>query len=184
MKKWKYEKEIAIATEILLNAYKTLSHSKTITVIFTVNNDIYYHDLSDNELTEIARLNSNIKLSTQTATKKRINKYLENAVKFATIADLQEIKNSFPKYNNGYLSEFLYRIKVTNETIENIKHSNNSKSFDNASDTNDNKQLKNIDNGATFTTLEYLLKAAKQKALDNITEIENAIEMLNKIYSE
>lgn len=184
MKKWKFEKEIANATEIITNAYKSLSHSKTITVIFTLDNDVYYHDLTDSEINEIARLNGKEKLSTQTATKKRINNYINNSVKFATTNDIENLKKDFPKYNNGYISEFLYRIKITNETVNEIKHTNNSKGFDIASDTKDNKQIKNIDNGATFTTLEYLLKAAKRKNLESLESLEKAIEILNTIYSE
>lgn len=182
MKKWKYENEIKNATTTLLNAYKALSHSKTITVIFTVGESLFYHDLTDEELSEITRLNGKDKLSTQTATKKRTLEYLANSVKFADVNYLNELKTYFPQYNNGYISEFAYRIKVTHETIDNIKNSDNSKPFDKASDTKDGKQIKNIDNGATFTKIEYLLKVAKEKNLETLSEIENAVETLNKIY--
>ena len=112
MKKWKYENEIKNATATLLKAYLDTMHSKTITVVFTNENDVYYYDLTENDLHDLARVNSE-KLMTQTLTKKRLAKYLENAVKFATINDIDEIKRNFPKYesNNGYIAEFVYRYK-------------------------------------------------------------------------
>lgn len=185
MKKWKYENEIKNATAILLKAYLDTMHSKTITVVFTNENDVYYYDLTKNDLTDLARVN-NEKLMTQSLTKKRLAKYLENAVKFATIGDINEMRKNFPKYakNNGYIAEFVYRYKKTNETIEEIKKSNKSIAYDLESDTKDGKQIKEITNGATFTTFAYILKVAREKKIDYINEIENAVDTLTKIYSE
>ena len=185
MKKWKYENEIKTATATLLKAYLDTMHSKTITVVFTNENDVYYYDLTENDLTDLARVN-NEKLMTQSLTKKRLAKYLENAVKFATINDIDEIKRNFPRYanNNGYIAEFVYRYKKTNETIDEIKKSNKSIAYDLESDTRDNKQIKEITSGATFTTFAYILKAAREKKIDYINEIENAVNTLTKIYSE
>jgi hypothetical protein len=185
MKKWKYENEIKNATTTLLNAYLATMHSETITIVFTYNDDVYAYDLTTNDLNDLARVNNN-KLMTQSLTKKRLEKYLATAEKFATINDINEIKNAFPKYakNNGYIAEFVYRYKKTNETIEQIKKSNKSIAYDKASDTTNNKQIKEISNGATFTTFEYLLKVAENKNLNNINEIKNAIETLTRIYSE
>ena len=184
-KKWKYENEIKTATATLLKAYLDTMHSKTITVVFTNENDVYYYDLTENDLTDLARVN-NEKLMTQSLTKKRLAKYLENAVKFATINDIDEIKRNFPRYanNNGYIAEFVYRYKKTNETIDEIKKSNKSIAYDLESDTRDNKQIKEITNGATFTTFAYILKVAREKKIDYINEIENAVNTLTKIYSE
>ena len=185
MKKWKYENEIKNATAILLKAYLETMHSDKITVVFTNENDVYYYDLTANDLTDLARVNNN-KLMTQSLTKKRLAKYIENAVKFATITDIDEIKKEFPRYasNNGYIAEFVYRYKKTNETIDEIKKSNKSIAYDLESDTRDNKQIKEITNGATFTTFAYLLKVVKEKKIDYINEVENAINILTKIYSE
>ena len=185
IKKWKYENEIKTATATLLKAYLDTMHSKTITVVFTNENDVYYYDLTENDLTDLARVN-NEKLMTQSLTKKRLAKYLENAVKFATINDIDEIKRNFPRYanNNGYIAEFVYRYKKTNETIDEIKKSNKSIAYDLESDTRDNKQIKEITNGATFTTFAYILKVAREKKIDYINEIENAVNTLTKIYSE
>ena len=185
MKKWKYENEIKNATATLLKAYLDTMHSKTITVVFTNENDVYYYDLTENDLNDLTRVN-NEKLMTQSLTKKRLAKYLENAVKFATINDIDEIKKNFPKYasNNGYIAEFVYRYKKTNETIDEIKKSNKSIAYDLESDTRDNKQIKEITNGATFTTFAYILKVAREKKIDYINEIENAVNTLTKIYSE
>lgn len=185
MKKWKYENEIKNATATLLKAYLDTMHSKTITIVFTNENDVYYYDLTENDITDLARVN-NEKLMTQSLTKKRLAKYLENAVKFATINDIDEIKRNFPKYakNNGYIAEFVYRYKKTNETIDEIKKSNKSIAYDLESDTRDNKQIKEITNGATFSTFAYILKVAREKKIDYINEIENAVNTLTKIYSE
>lgn len=185
MKKWKYENEIKNATATLLKAYLDTMHSKTITIVFTNGNDVYYYDLTANDLNDLARVN-NEKLMTQTLTKKRLAKYLENAVKFATINDIDEIKRNFPRYasNNGYIAEFVYRYKKTNETIDEIKKSNKSIAYDLESDTKDEKQIKEITNGATFTTFAYILKVVKEKKIDYISEVENAINTLTKIYSE
>ena len=185
MKKWKYENEIKNATATLLKAYLETMHSKTITIVFTNENDVYYYDLTENDITDLARVN-NEKLMTQSLTKKRLAKYLENAVKFATVSDIDEIKKNFPKYanNNGYIAEFVYRYKKTNETIDEIKKSNKSIAYDLESDTRDNKQIKEITNGATFSTFAYILKVAREKKIDYINEIENAVNTLTKIYSE
>ena len=185
MMKWKFEKELAEITTILLNTYLTLSHSTVITVMFTDNNNIYAHDLTTEELNDLIRLDGKEKLALNNIGKARVKKYITNSTIIATTNDMEEMKNTFPKYarNNGYIAEFVYRNKINGETIEEIRKSNKSKPFDKASDTKDNRQLKMIDKGASMTDITYLLETAKAKRLDNITEIEKAIETLNKIYA-
>lgn len=184
MNKWKYEKEIASATKALLAAYLATMHSKTITVIFSVENDVYYCDLNESEIAELTRVNG-YQLMTQKISKKRIAAYMPKAVKFATKFDVELTKSYFPEYaeNNGYIAEFLYRLKVTNETVSDIKSSNNSKGYDVASDTIDNKQIKNLDKGATFTKFEYLVKACEKANYSEITKVKKAIEFLQTIYA-
>lgn len=184
MKSWKFATEINASVKTLINAYLATMHSTTITIVFENDNKVYYHDLTIDEILEIVRTNGK-KLMTQKLTKARLEKYLENAVEFATTADIENIKNLFPNYadNNGYISEFVYRIKVTNENVTEITKSNKSTAYDKASDTKDDKQIKDITNGATFTSLEYLLKVCTKRKVNNLNEIENAIATLNRIYN-
>lgn len=185
MKKWLFEKELNEIKEILIKAYLLTSHSKTITIIYTDNEKVYYYDLTKSDIYEMTTL-KNDALSIKQIGKKTIEKIKSKSIEFANANDIENTKNLFPNYskNFGYIAEFTYRMKVTNETEKEIKSTNNSKSYDIASDTKDNKQLKAIDNGATFTKVDYILKVAKQKNLDNINEIEKAINKLKEIYKK
>lgn len=184
-KKWKFEKELNSATKALLTAYLAASYSKTFAVVYTVDNDVFYCDLNTDEIAELARVNGE-QLMTQKISKQRVKAYAEKAIKFATVADIELTKQYFPKYrkNEGYIAEFLYRMKVTNESVEEIKRSNNSKGFDKADDTKDGKQIKNINAGATFTSFEYLLTACKEINYEKTSEVEKAIEILKEIYAK
>lgn len=184
MKSWKFATEINASVKTLILAYLATMHSTTITIVFENNNKVYYHDLTTDEILEIVRTNGK-KLMTQKLTKSRLEKFLENSVEFATTADIENTKNLFPNYatNNGYISEFVYRMIVTNENANEITKSNKSIAYDKASDTKDNKQIKDITNGATFTSFEYLLKVCEKKKVNNLNEIKNAIETLNRIYN-
>ena len=184
-KKWLYEKELNQATQALLTAYLAASYSKTLAVIFTMEDGIYYCDLNNDEIAELARVNGE-QLMTQKFCKKRAAYFLPKAVKFATTSDMELVKSYFPKYrkNAGYIAEFLYRLKVTGETVEEIKSSNNSKPFDKGNDTKDGKQLKNIDNGATFTSFNYLLEVCEKNSYEKTDEVKKAIEFLTTIYSK
>lgn len=185
MLKWKYEKELDEATRVLLTAYLATSHSDTITVIYTVEDKLYYHDLTENELIELTRVNGE-KLMTQAISKARAKSYSKNAVQFATIADVETTKSYFPEYakNAGYIAEFLYRIKVTNETVEDVKKSNKSISYAKGSDTTDGKQIKNIDKGATFTKFEHLLENCEKISYEKTEDVKKAIEFLTTIYNK
>ena len=183
MKKWKYENEIKNATAILLTAYLATMHSDVITAIYTYNNDVYAYDLTTTDLENLATATKD-KLQINALGKKRIEKVLDNSEKFSTVEQMTELEKQFTKQNKGYLAEFLYRIVKNGETTEQIKKSNNSKGYDVASDTKDNKQLKNLDNKATFTTYEYLLKVCEKKNYKNIDNVRKAINDLAIIYSE
>lgn len=181
MKKWKFEKEITESTKTLLTAYLATMHSVAITAIYTYNNDVYAYDLTESDTNELATVTAE-KIQINSLGKKRIEKILNKSEKFATVEQLEKIREYFPKYNNGYISEFAYRIIKNGESIEEIKHSNNSKGFDIASDTKDNKQIKNLDSKATFTTYEYLIKACNRKGYKDIEKVINAIATLKEIY--
>lgn len=184
MKKWTYEKEIKESTKILLTAYLTLMHSKTITATFTYNEKMYAYDLTENDINELVTATKD-KLQINGLGKKRIEKIINNSIEIATTNEINEIKKLFPNYskNNGYIAEFVYRMKVNGETENEIKSTNNSKPFDKASDTKDNKQIKNLDGKATFTSYEYLLTVCKRNGYNNIKDVENAIATLNRIYN-
>lgn len=181
MKKWKYDKELTNCKAVLLSAYLATMHSKTITVIFTNDNKLYYHDCTIAEITELARLTDRA-LSMQAISKKRLASYINNSIAFAELAELTELAKDFEKVNNGWLAEYLYRIKVNNESVNDIKKANNSKGYDIASDTKDGKQIKNIDKGATFTKYEYLLKACERANYKELENVKQAIATLNTIY--
>ena len=181
MKKWKFDKELTNCKEILLTAYLATMHSDTITVIYTNENKLYYHDCTRAEIAELARLTDRA-LAMQAISKKRLASYKENSIAFAELAELTELTKDFKNVNNGWLAEYLYRIKVNGENINDIKKANNSKGYDIASDTKDNKQIKNIDKGATFTKYDYLLKACKKANYEKLADVENAIATLNVIY--
>ena len=185
MKKWTYENEINESTKTLLNAYLATMHSKTITATFTYNEIVYAYDLTENDINELTTVTVD-KLQINSLGKKRIEKILNKSTAIATTDDINEMKKAFPKYakNSGYIAEFVYRTKVNGETIDDIKHSNNSKGYDKASDTKDNKQLKNLDTKATYTSFEYLLTVCKRTNYNNITAVENAIATLKKIYTK
>lgn len=184
MKKWTYEKEINESTKILLTAYLNLMHSTTITATFTYNDTMYAYDLTENDINELTTTTKD-KLQINGLGKKRIEKIINKSREIATTNEINEIKNLFPNYskNNGYIAEFVYRIKVNGENENEIKKSNNSKAFDKASDTKDNKQLKNLDTKATFTTYEYLLKVCEKRNYNKINDVKNAIDTLNRIYN-
>jgi hypothetical protein len=157
-------------------------HSTTITVIYTVDKKLLSYDLNSTEIKELARLTDRA-LATQAISKKRIASYSTKAKIFADAAEIDNLKADFPNYNNGYLAEFLYRIKVNGETVEDIKKSDKSIAYDIASDTKDNKQIKFIDKGATFTQYDYLLKACNRKSF-NVKAVEEAINTVKSIYAE
>ena len=181
MKKWKFEKEITESTKTLLTAYLATMHSTVITAVYTYNDIVYAYDLNENDLETLATLTAE-KMQINALGKKRIEKILEKSEKVTTTEKITEISKHFEKYNNGYITEFAYRIIKNNETISDIKHSNNSKGFDVASDTKDNRQIKNLDNKATFTTYDYLIKACKRKGYKDIDKVEKAIETIREIY--
>ena len=184
MKKWTYENEIKTSVKTLVTAYLATMHSTVITVTYTYNEKIYAYDLTENDINELST-------ATKTAIqinglgKKRIEKIINKSTEIATTNDFEEMKILFPNYkkNAGYLAEFLYRIKVNGETVNEIKHSNNSKGYDKASDTKDNRQLKNLDGKATFTSFEYLLTVCKKVNYEKINDVENAIATLDRIYN-
>lgn len=184
-----YKNEIAEAVAICVTFYLNAMHSDTIDVIYSYKSDVYnVHTLTTEEVFELARVSRNSKneliLATQALNTKRNNQYNKNSTEFATVTEINKFAENFPKYNNGYICEFLYRNR-NGESIEQIKHSNNSKNFAFASDTKNNKQIKVLTekNGATFTTLTNLLNCCKQKNL-NTENLENAINFLNKMYNE
>lgn len=181
MKKWKFEKEITESTKTLLTAYLATMHSVVITAIFTYNDDIYTYDLTESDINELTTVTAE-KIQINSLGKKRIEKILDKSEKFTTVEQLEKIRENFPKYNNGYISEFAYRIIKNGESIEEIKHSNNSKGYDIASDTKDNKQIKNLDSKATFTSYDYLIKVCKRKGYKDIEKVINAINTLKEIY--
>lgn len=183
MKKWTYEKELANCTKTLVNAYLATMHSDVITAIYTYNDDVYAYDLTINDIESLATVTAE-KLQINALGKKRIEKVLENSEKFSTVEQMTELEKEFTKQNKGYIAEFLYRIVKNNETIEQIKKSNNSKGYDVASDTKDNKQLKNLNNKATFTSYEYLLKVCEKKSYNDIENVKKAIEQLKEIYAK
>ena len=184
MLKWKYAKELNEATRTLLMAYLATSHSNTITAIYTVEDKLYYHDLTIEELLELTRVNG-CKLMTQKISNARIKAYSKNAVQFATVTDVETVKAYFPEYakNSGYIAEFLYRIKVTNESIEEVKKANKSISYAEGSDTTDGKQLKSLDSGATFTKFTHLLENCEKISYKKIEDVKKAIDFLVSIYN-
>lgn len=185
MKKWTYENEINESTKTLLNAYLATMHSKTITATFTYNETVYAYDLTENDINELTTVTVD-KLQINSLGKKRIEKILNKATAIATTNDINEMKKAFPKYakNAGYIAEFVYRTKINGETIDEIKHNNNSKGYDKASDTKDNRQLKNLDTKATYTSFEYLLTVCKRTNYTKTNEVEKAIETLKTIYAK
>ena len=183
MNKWTYENEMNACTKILLNAYLATMHSEVITAIYTYENDVYAYDMTENDLYDLATVTRD-KLQIKSLGKKRIEKILEKSEKFSTVEKMENLKNDFTKQNNGYIAEFLYRIEKNGETVENIKHSNNSKGYDLASDTRDNKQLKNLNDKATFTTYKYLIKASERKNYNDIENVKNAVKTLEMIFSK
>lgn len=185
MKKWKFEKELNESTKILLTAYLATMHSKVITAVYTYDNNVYAYDLTESDLNDLTTVTAE-KLQINALGKKRIEKVLEKSKAIATTNDFEEIKNLFTNYkkNNGYIAEFLYRIKVNNESVEQIKKSNNSKGYDVASDTKDNRQIKNLNEKATYTSLEYLLTVCKKVNYKDTDKVENAIAILKKIYEK
>lgn len=185
MQKWTYEKELAECTETLLNAYLATMHSAVITAIFFYDNDVYFYDLTTNDINDLTTVTAE-SLQMNSLGKKRIEKIIDKSVKFATVNDFEEMKNIFPSYrrNNGYLAEFLFRIKVNNESVEEIKHSNNSKGYDKASDTKDNRQIKNLNGKASYTELKHLLKVCEKVNYKDTEKVRNSIDTLKKIYNK
>ena len=182
-KSWKFGNEINKSVETLVTAYLATTHSTTFTIVYTDNNKLYSADLSTDEIYKLARTNGE-KLMTHTATKQRIAEYSKKAIEFGTVEEINELAKAFPKANGGYLAEFLYRIKLTGETIETIKHSNNSKGYDVGSDTNDGRQIKCIDKGATFTSFKYLAEVCEKRNYNKLNEVKEAINTLYRIYKE
>lgn len=185
MKKWKYEKEIAESTKTLLTAYLDTMHSAVITAIFFYDNDVYFYDLTASDINDLTTVTAE-SLQMNALGKKRIEKIIDKSVKFATVNDFEQLKEIYPSYrrNNGYLAEFLYRMKVNNESIEEIKHSNNSKGYDIASDTKDNRQIKNLNGKATYTDLSYILEVCEKVNYKDTEKVRNSIEILKKIYNK
>ena len=185
MQKWTYEKELAECTEILLNAYLNTMHSAVITAIFFYNDDVYSYDLTESDINELTTVTAE-SLQMNALGKKRIEKIVNKSTKFATVNDFEQLKEIFPSYrrNNGYIAEFLFRIKVNNESVEEIKHSNNSKSYAKASDTKDNRQLKNLNGKASYTELKHLLEVCEKVNYKDTEKVRNSIEMLKKIYNK
>jgi hypothetical protein len=182
MKKWKYEAILNACLNTILDAYCATMHSTTVTVVYTVDNKLLACDLDNAEVKELARLTDRA-LATQAISKKRIASYSTKAKIFADATEIDNLKADFPNYNNGYLAEFLYRIKVNGEKAEDIKKSDKSLGYDIASDTKDGRQIKFIDKGATFTQYEYLLKACIRKNY-NVKAVEEAINTIKSIYAE
>lgn len=183
-KSWRYEAILNACFNTLLDAYCATMHSDMITVIYTVDNKLMICDLSDEDVRELARLTDRA-LATQAICKKRIISYSKKAKIFADVTELEALKADFPSYsrNNGYLAEFLYRIKVNGEAVEDIKKSDKSVGYDIASDTKDGRQIKFIDKGATFTQYDHLLKACIRKNY-NVKAVEEAINTIKSIYAE
>ena len=183
--KWKFDKEITEATEILLTAYLATMHSAVITAIFFYNDDVYSYDLTESDINELTTVTAE-SLQINALGKKRIEKIVDKSTKFATVNDFEQLKEIFPSYrrNNGYLAEFLYRMKVNNESVEEIKHSNNSKGYDKASDTKDNRQIKNLNNKASYTDLSYILEVCEKVNYKDTEKVRNSIDTLKKIYNK
>lgn len=185
MKKWKFEKEIAESTKILLNAYLATMHSTVITAIFFNDEKVYFYDLTTNDLNDLTTVTAE-KLQIKNLGKQRIEKILEKSTEFATVAEYEKLKEIFPNYkkNDGYLAEFLFRIKVNHESVEEIKKSDNSKSYDKASDTKDNRQIKNLNGKASYTTNEYILNVCRKVNYIDTEKVEKAVETLKEIYKK
>ena len=181
MMKWKYEAILNTCKNILVEAYLNTMHSKNITVIYSVEDKLYYHVLTLAEIAEIARIKPNA-LGMQAISKKRVKTYAENAIEFASVNEMESLKAEFADFNKGWLAEFLYRIKINGESIEEIKTANNSKGFDIASDTKDGIQIKFIDNGATFTEFEYLEKVCERRNYNKLNEVKEAVKQITEIY--
>jgi hypothetical protein len=183
MNKWKFDKEMTIAKNVLLNAYLETMHSDVITAIFTHNDNVYAYNLTTNDLFDLVTVTSD-KLQINALGKKRVEKIINKSEKFSTVEKMDNLAKEFDGKNKGYVAEFLYRIEKNGETIEEIKHSNNSKGYEVASDTKDNRQLKNLNGKATFTSYSHIYDVCVKQNYKDIENVKSAIDTLKEIFSK
>jgi hypothetical protein len=189
------QKAIDNSIKICLAYYLKSMHSTEIIALINFDSDEYVETtLTENDLLKLVRITressargGKLKIALNGFGKKSYNEISAKTKFFCKQAEIDNLKADF-KQNEGYLIEFLYRIKQ-GEKIEDIKKANNSVSYSTGSDTKDGKQVKMFKTntaekkitGCSLVTLEYLLKSCKEQGI--ITEeLIEAVETLRTIY--
>lgn len=191
------QKQIDDSIAICLDYYLKSTHSeKTIALISFLSDDFVEAELTKTDLFKLVRLTKEaskrggkLKIALNGIGKKHYAEIAKRAKFFCKQSEIDDLKAEF-SHNEGYLAEFLYRIKQ-GEKIENIKSSNNSVSYSKGSDTKDGKQIKMFKtfvkdgqmkiNGASLATLEKILESCKEQGIDT-SELIKAIETLEALY--
>lgn len=189
------QKAIDNSTKICLAYYLKSMHSTEIIALISFDSDDYVEaTLTEKELYKLVRITrestargGKLKIALNGFGKKSYNEISNRTKFFCKQSEIDDLRKEF-KQNDGYLTEFLYRIKQ-GEKIEDIKKANNSISYSMGSDTKDGKQVKMFKTntaekkitGCSLVTLEYLLKTCEKQGI--ITEeLIEAVETLRTIY--
>lgn len=191
------QKAIDNSVKICLAYYlKSMHSTKVVALISYLSDDFVEAELTENDLFKLVRITressargGKLKIALNGIGKKSYEEISKRSKFFCKQTEIDDLKAEF-KGNDGYIAEFLYRIKQ-GEKIEDIKKSNNSVSYDHGSDTLDGKQVKMFKTttnngkmnivGASLVTLEKLEKSCKEQGI--ITEeLIEAVETLRTIY--